>query len=60
MDVDTDEKKPFDAELGAGGADDDREPDPEEVLNLDQGNGRVWMVKVRFLPFHFRRFTTLL
>jgi len=38
-----DEKKPFDAEIGA---DEDSQPDPEEQLMLDQGNGRVWLVKV--------------
>ncbi|PFH47082.1 hypothetical protein AMATHDRAFT_68486 [Amanita thiersii Skay4041] len=41
--VEDDDKKPFDAELGH---DDDSQPDPEEHLMLDQGNGRVWMVKV--------------
>ena len=40
-----DEKKPFDAEIN--GADEDSLPDPEEQLMLDQGNGRVWLVKVR-------------
>jgi hypothetical protein len=39
-----DEKKPFDAEVGA---EDDSQPDPDEQLMLDQGNGRVWLVKVR-------------
>jgi hypothetical protein len=39
-----DEKKPFDAEAGA---EDDSQPDPDEQLMLDQGNGRVWLVKVR-------------
>jgi len=39
-----DEKKPFDAESNQ---DDDAQPDPEEHLMLDQGNGRVWLVKVR-------------
>lgn len=40
-----DEKKPFDAE----GAPDAEEtlPDPDEQLMLHQGNGRVWLVKVR-------------
>lgn len=28
---------------------DDALPDPDEQLMLDQGNGRVWLVKV---PFH--------
>jgi transcription initiation factor TFIIF subunit beta len=39
-----DEKKPFDAEAAQ---DDDAQPDPDEHLMLDQGNGRVWLVKVR-------------
>ena len=37
-----DEKKPFDAEV-----EEDSQPDPDEQLMLDQGNGRVWLVKVR-------------
>ena len=38
-----DEKKSFDAETAQ---DDDSQPDPEEHLMLDQGNGRIWLVKV--------------
>jgi transcription initiation factor TFIIF subunit beta len=40
MDVQEDEKKPF--------LEDDVEtqPDPDEHLMLEQGNGRVWLVKV--------------
>ncbi|KAF8878292.1 transcription initiation factor IIF, beta subunit [Infundibulicybe gibba] len=38
-----DDKKPFDAE---GGVDEDSQPDPDEHLMLDQGNGRVWLVKI--------------
>ncbi|KAF8074777.1 transcription initiation factor IIF, beta subunit [Lyophyllum atratum] len=38
-----DEKKPFDAETHD---DDDAQPDPDEQLMLDQGNGRVWLVKI--------------
>lgn len=38
-----DEKKPFDAETAN---DDDAQPDPDEHLMLDQGSGRVWLVKV--------------
>ena len=44
MDVVDDEKKPFEAETAQ---DDDSQPDPEEHLMLDQGNGRIWLVKVR-------------
>ena len=40
----TEEKKPFDTELIKD--EDDAQPDPDEVLNMDQGNGRVWSVKV--------------
>lgn len=40
-----DDKKPFDAEAGH---EDDTQPDPDEHLMLDQGNGRVWLVKVRY------------
>jgi transcription initiation factor TFIIF subunit beta len=39
-----DEKKPFDAEHG--GQDDDTQPDPDENLMMESGNGRVWLVKV--------------
>ena len=42
MDIE-DEKKPFDAETAQ---DDDAQPDPDEQLMLDQGNGRIWLVKV--------------
>lgn len=38
------EKKPFDAETAQ---DEDAQPDPDEHLMLDQGNGRIWLVKVR-------------
>lgn len=44
-----DEKKPFDAETAN---DDDAQPDPDEHLMLDQGNGRVWLIKV---PIMHRR-----
>ena len=47
-DVEDEEKKPFDAEVG--GQDEDSQPDPDEHLMLDQGNGRVWLVKV--YPIH--------
>ncbi|KAJ2914827.1 hypothetical protein MD484_g5575, partial [Candolleomyces efflorescens] len=43
MDVD-DEKKPFDA-VG-GGIDDDSHPDPDEELMLEQGQGKVWIIKI--------------
>ena len=51
MDVD-DDKKPFDAELAQ---EEDSLPDPDEQLMLDQGNGRVWLVKV-CLPFYLSHF----
>jgi hypothetical protein len=40
-----DEKKPFDA-LG-GQNDEDSQPDPDEHIMLESGQGRVWLVKVR-------------
>lgn len=39
-----DEKKPFDAENAAH--DDEAQPDPDEPLMMESGNGRVWLVKV--------------
>ncbi|KAG6331131.1 hypothetical protein ID866_7958 [Astraeus odoratus] len=38
-----DEKKKFDVE---GQHEEETQPDPDEELMLDRGNGRVWMVKV--------------
>ena len=52
MDVE-DEKKPFDAETAQ---DDDAQPDPDEQLMLDQGNGRMWLVKVSLGPAAMTRF----
>ena len=43
-----DEQKPFDAE---GPNEEETMPDPDEHLMLHQGNGRVWLVKVR--PFMY-------
>jgi transcription initiation factor TFIIF subunit beta len=42
MDVADDDKKPFEVD----GADEDTQPDPDEQLMLDQGHGKVWLVKV--------------
>lgn len=42
-----DDKKKFDTE---GPPDEETQPDPEEELMLDRGNGRVWLVKVRRIP----------
>ncbi len=39
-----DEKKPFDAEQG--GNEEETQPDPDESLVMESGNGRVWLVKV--------------
>lgn len=49
-----DEKKPFEE---GGGQDEDAQPDPDEHLMLDQGGGRVWLVKVNsvFLALFFAR-----
>ncbi|KAJ7065975.1 transcription initiation factor IIF, beta subunit [Mycena belliarum] len=40
--MDVDEKKPFEVDA----ADDDAQPDPDEQLMLDQGHGKVWLVKI--------------
>jgi transcription initiation factor TFIIF subunit beta len=37
-----DDKKPFEVPND----DDDAQPDPDEILMLDQGHGKVWLVKV--------------
>lgn len=39
-----DDKKRFEPEASH---EDDSQPDPDEELMLDRGNGRVWLVKVR-------------
>ena len=45
-----DEKKPLvDAAMAAD--DSDQQPDPDEHLMLDQGNGAVWSVRVRQSTF---------
>lgn len=44
-DVATEERKPFDTE--AVKEEDDLQPDPDEILSMDAGCGRVWSVKVR-------------
>ncbi|KIY72452.1 hypothetical protein CYLTODRAFT_417851 [Cylindrobasidium torrendii FP15055 ss-10] len=41
--ADEDKKQPFDEDAPN---DDDHQPDPQEHLMLDQGNGRVWLVKI--------------
>ena len=43
--VEEEDKKQFDAINGAQDA--ETEPDPDESLIMDSGNGRVWLVKVR-------------
>jgi len=50
-----DEKKHFDAETAN---DDDAQPDPDEHLMLDQGNGRVWLVKVPIMHRRTQRLFT--
>jgi len=52
MDDIDDEKKPFDAETAN---DDDAQPDPDEHLMLDQGNGRVWLIKVPIMHHRTQR-----
>lgn len=39
-----DEKKPFDSVVG--GNEEETQPDPDEHIMLESGNGRVWLVKV--------------
>ena len=49
-----DEKKPLvDAAMAAD--DSDQQPDPDEHLMLDQGNGAVWSVRVRQSTFARQR-----
>ena len=44
-----DEKKPFDAEVAAN--EEESQPDLDESLLMEQGNGRVWLVKVHSCSF---------
>lgn len=39
-----DEKKPLDALVA--GQEEDSQPDPDETMLLESGQGRVWQVKV--------------
>ncbi|KAN0126263.1 Transcription initiation factor IIF, beta subunit domain containing protein, partial [Lactarius tabidus] len=49
-----DEKKPFDA---LGGNDEDSQPDPDEHIMLESGQGRVWLVKIpKFLMERWSKF----
>jgi len=41
-DVETQDRKPFEDEAGA----EDEVPDPDEILEFSQGDGRVWLVKI--------------
>ena len=41
-----DDKKRFEPE---GPHEEDSQPDPDEELMLDRGNGRVWLVKVSII-----------
>lgn len=43
--VDEEDSKRFDSVHG--GHEEDRQPDPQEELMMDSGDGRVWLVKVR-------------
>jgi len=56
MDVDVggDEKKPL-SSLDEQVNEEDAQPDPDEILQLDSGHGKVWLVKVcthTFWSFH--------
>ena len=46
MDVEAggDEKKPLSALEDPN--DEDNQPDPDEILSLDAGGGKIWLVKV--------------
>ena len=46
--VEEEDKKQFDAVNGTQDA--ETEPDPDESLIMDSGNGRVWLVKVCTSP----------
>jgi transcription initiation factor TFIIF subunit beta len=45
-----DERKPFEVSM-EGLQEEETQPDPDEQLMLDQGNGKVWLVKVRSRSF---------
>ena len=47
MDVDqpTDDKKPL-SSLEEPGNEEESQPDPDEILRLDAGSGRIWLMKV--------------
>ena len=58
-----DEKKPFDAETAQ---EEESQPDPDESLMMESGNGRVWVVKVSpsrhivsFSVYNFHRFPVI-
>ena len=46
--VEEEDSKQFDSVNG--GNEEDNQPDPDEPLMMDAGNGRVWLVKVRIYP----------
>ena len=48
--VEEEDSKQFDSVNG--GNEEDNQPDPDEPLMMDAGNGRVWLVKVRIYPPH--------
>ena len=54
-DAGTEERKPFDADVVK--EEEDTQPEPDEVLSMDSGGGRVWSVKVCIL--HDMNDTTL-
>lgn len=43
--IEEEDSKQFDAVNG--GHEEDNQPDPDESLMMDTGDGRVWLVKVR-------------
>lgn len=42
--IGTEERKPFDEEIVKD--EEETQPEPDEHIMMDQGNGRVWSVKV--------------
>ena len=51
-DAGTEERKPFDTDVVK--EEEDTQPEPDEVLSMDSGGGRVWSVKVCTLHEHER------
>lgn len=50
-DIGTEDTKPF--EIDTVKEEEDAQPDPDEHLEMSNGGGRVWSVKVNGLSFSF-------